>query len=175
MVECDFGHFKPVFWLFHPSQAFAGAQVGGDRDKKARFVQSAASQINLSKVHFISRGFICARVAVMTQPKMALDRASLLLGLSPKGDLQADRLARRIMTLFDRGLRDFDLIAAKAANAEIRTGPRVTSVQTELVQQILVPSASQPLIARDVHDFAMKTDIRIDPIEEPALDEMAKE
>ncbi|UXN58458.1 hypothetical protein [Phyllobacterium zundukense] len=31
---------------------------------------------------------------------------------------QADRLARRIMTLFDRGLRDFDLIAAKAANAE---------------------------------------------------------
>jgi hypothetical protein len=69
MVECNLGHSKPAFWLFHRSQAFAGAQVGVDRDKKARFVQSAASQINLSKVHFISRGFICARVAVLTPAK----------------------------------------------------------------------------------------------------------
>jgi hypothetical protein len=50
MVECDLGHSKPAFWLFHRSQAFAGTQIGVDRDKKARFVQSAASQINLSKV-----------------------------------------------------------------------------------------------------------------------------
>ena len=44
------------------------------------------------------------------------------------------------MTFFDRGLRDFDLIAAKAANAEEKLEPdsRVTSVQTELVQHILI-------------------------------------
>jgi hypothetical protein len=44
------------------------------------------------------------------------------------------------MTFFDRGLRDFDLIAAKAANAKekLEADSRVTSVQTELVQHILV-------------------------------------
>jgi hypothetical protein len=31
----------------------------------------------------------------------------------------ADRLARRVMTLFDRGLRDIDVIARAAAHQEI--------------------------------------------------------
>ncbi|WP_457300469.1 hypothetical protein [Phyllobacterium sp. P5_D12] len=109
--------------------------------------------------------------------KRALDRASLVLGRPLEVDLNAERLARRIMAFFDSGLRDFDLIAAKAANAEEKSepDPRVTSVQIELLQQILLPSASQPLSAHDVHDFAMKTDMNIDPIEETALDEIAKE
>lgn len=71
---------------------------------------------------------------------MARDRASLHLGQSLKGDLHPDRLARRNMTFLERGLRDFDLIAAKAANAEekLEADSRVTSTQTELVQHTLV-------------------------------------
>ncbi|NTS31351.1 hypothetical protein HQ945_08800 [Phyllobacterium sp. BT25] len=47
----------------------------------------------------------------------ALLKASRELGRSPKGKL-AERLARRVMTLFDQGMRDDEAIASAAAYQE---------------------------------------------------------
>jgi hypothetical protein len=47
----------------------------------------------------------------------ALFKASTQLGRGPNHEF-ADRLARRIMTLYDRGLRDEEVIAFAAAEQE---------------------------------------------------------
>jgi len=50
----------------------------------------------------------------------ALAKASEALQRCPKSHENADRLARTVMKLFDQGLRDEMLIAAKAAEQEMK-------------------------------------------------------
>lgn len=50
--------------------------------------------------------------------RRALEMASVILQRDPTTHEHADRLARCVMKLFDQGMRDTKLIAAKAAEHE---------------------------------------------------------
>jgi len=49
----------------------------------------------------------------------AHDKASLLLGRSPKTDLRCNELARTIIAMYESGIHDEDELATIAANREL--------------------------------------------------------
>lgn len=66
----------------------------------------------------ISTAYASADWAVMER---AHARASQILKRDPKTDAHADQLARRVMGLFDHGMRDEEVIARIAAAQEAGT------------------------------------------------------
>ena len=109
------GHSIDDLWYKFFNTVVAGSVVAHLRLRDAKRSRRNKTREEIMSRHF--RNFI-----YYSQDWNVMERALLKARRKlhrAKGNKDMDRLARRVMTLFDQGLRDADVIARTAANQEI--------------------------------------------------------